>query len=813
MTLVHVVLEDEFTENDAIIFSELDYVQSLMEGLDPLTRALETMEKPVAHNHFAVYPDHATSADKSFFKKMAVSALQVFVATNWFGCDHRDQLAKMSNLLLDLIPDPRSYLQLTDESFSGLHNLELLAFTKFVLYKTGGASIWKARYLIVHQVILSVPSANLYLELKRVHQQFEGFLTEETRTRKGRLLRMQIATELSQSFLWYTDVGSSKPLIDAVREFAGLRISFSGALGKRTRYQTKDTAQLCVRIERVSGEGDVPPADSEGGSLEDRKLPQHPSNVALDDDTLLNQVKFSGASDGVTGVSDISHGELNLAAEEELLLFAVACQIRRLSSFGSEENEELITLIEYLISTCDIWCVRYESLLLRSLIEKHNVRRSDRSMMQLNHLVDEVHQTEKFDVSQNLKFMFSVNMTPKWIVQKCLADVLFNLGCIKSALDVYSQVQAWKEMISCYHKLDRQDKAEELVRRQIDAQGETPFLLCLLGDATQEADHYEKSWQLSGERYFQSKTALGDHFFRRKDYHSAIPHYQASVKLNGLQITAWQKLGYSALSIQDYDLAVRAYRRFVEFEPDVFEAWNNLAKAYIKLDRKMTAYSTLQEAIKCNYEEWRLWENYLIVSTDVGSFDEVIRSWHRLIDIKGKFEDDGIIQILVSSVMQDIKDMNGNPGSRLSGKLLSLFARIKGTPYSSPALWLSYAQLLHHQKKEPAAILDAVRRCNRSISQSASWGKDASGVEEGLIMLKESTDILSAVASLPSAVSDVSLSPVDKESIAACRLMIESLMKTVMKGINQWDQTRVDVKQINELMHELGQKLSGLPVK
>ena len=742
---------------------------------------------------------------------MAVSSLQTFVAVNWFGYDYGDVLTNVANVLQNFIPDPRSYLQLTDESFFGLKNLELLAFARFVLYKTSGASIWKARYLIIHQVCLSVPSAHLYLELKRVHQQFEGFLTEEPRSRKGRLLKMQIGVELSQFFLWYTDVGSSKPLIDAVRDFSGLKICFTGALGKRTRFQTKDTAQLCFQIQRANKEVDAwPPADDAG---EERKLLQHPNNVFLNDDTLLNQVKFTAGTDEVTHVSDVCPNNVKLDAEEELLLFAVACQIRRLSSFCADVNEELITLIEYLIGNCVVWCVRYESLLLRSLAEKQSVRRADRSVIQLNHLVDEVHQTSKYDTRQNLNFMYCVNMTPKWIVQKYLADVLFSTGCLKSALDVYSQVQAWKEMVSCYTKLDRGHRAEELIRKQIEVQGETAHLLCLLGDATYNTAHYEKSWQLSGERYFQSKTALGDFYFQRKDYKSAIPHYQATVKLNGLQISTWQRLGYAALFVEDYELAVRSYRRFVEFEPDVFEAWNNLAKAYIKLGRKTVAYSTLQEAIKCNYEEWRLWENYLIVSTDVGSFEEVIRSWHRLIEIKGKYEDDGIIEILVSTVMQNVKDIHGSPGSRLAGKLLSLFARIKGTPYSSPSLWLSYARLLLHQRKEASLILDAVRRCNRSISQSASWGKDQSGVIKGLRLLSESTGILSAVSTSLTSTPGAGLTPPDRESFAACKLMIESLMKTAIKEVSSWDQMKVDVKRIHELIHEVDQKLPGLPVK
>lgn len=54
-----------------------------------------------------------------------------------------------------------------------------------------------------------------------------------------------------------------------------------------------------------------------------------------------------------------------------------------------------------------------------------------------------------------------------------------------------------------------------------------------------------------------------------------------------------------------------------------FEAWNNLAKAYIKLGQKDRAWRALQEAVKCNYDNWKVWDNLMAVSTDCADFHEV----------------------------------------------------------------------------------------------------------------------------------------------------------------------------------------------
>lgn len=59
------------------------------------------------------------------------------------------------------------------------------------------------------------------------------------------------------------------------------------------------------------------------------------------------------------------------------------------------------------------------------------------------------------------------------------------------------------------------------------------------------------------------------------------------------------------------------------FQIQCFEAWNNLAKCYIKNGQKSRAYYALKEAVKCNYESWMVWDNLMVVSVDCGCFEEV----------------------------------------------------------------------------------------------------------------------------------------------------------------------------------------------
>lgn len=188
---------------------------------------------------------------------------------------------------------------------------------------------------------------------------------------------------------------------------------------------------------------------------------------------------------------------------------------------------------------------------------------------------------------------------------------------------------------------------------------ETVELYCLLGDALDEKRWYEKAWEFSNGRSGRAQRHLGCYYFSKKKYEEAIPHLEKSLTFNSLQETVWARLGYSALALERWELAAKAYRHYTNIEPNGFESWNNLAKAYLNLGDKRRAHKILNEALRCNYDNWKVWENFLIVSVDTGNFEDVLNAHHRLIELKSRYLDKEILAITVNAICNDTPDAEG----------------------------------------------------------------------------------------------------------------------------------------------------------
>eukprot|EP00066_Takifugu_rubripes_P026972 XP_011616238.1 PREDICTED: tetratricopeptide repeat protein 27-like [Takifugu rubripes] len=108
---------------------------------------------------------------------------------------------------------------------------------------------------------------------------------------------------------------------------------------------------------------------------------------------------------------------------------------------------------------------------------------------------------------------------------------------------------------------------------------------------------------------------------------------------------------------------------------------------------KQKAFHTLREALKCNFEHWQIWENYITVCTDIGDFSEAVSAYHRLMDLRENYKDVQILQILVGAVVENLTDSHGEPAATMLPKMKELLGRVGARHSSDAHVWQAYARL------------------------------------------------------------------------------------------------------------------------
>ncbi|KAK2184913.1 hypothetical protein NP493_249g09042 [Ridgeia piscesae] len=698
---------------------------------------------------------------------VAVTCLQLFVQNNWVGPPmDQDPVSllpegyrqddKLRRLTLDYVI---SALGVDGESIYGRTRYPIYLFLASTLLDLCQRHMpdletvgwWRMRCAQIHQALFTERSPTLKA---RVDELIVSIGEKEMISGgKHRELAVQFHLEAGNLCHFYYDVAKALDHMTQAETLAQLQIGLTGALGKRTRFQENDISQLVLEVKRSSGDPDtadpapsVPDQSSDGPdqstndsdqSTNPHKTPQRClpkvaqySSIhkrflkhicSMDDDTVMERIT-------------IKEGEAvameKLSGVEQAVVLARCLEIRKShEEDGNITQEEALAYITGVLCQSSNWSVTTKALLMRVYWEQGSSRRMERSIKQLEELVNQFRRPEPC-AKERLYLLYCVQLPPLWIVQREQADVLQDVGALKSALDIYLRLQMWEDVIKCFAALGRQERAERIINEQL-ARQETPTLWCYLGDVTRKKEHYVKAWELSGGHFPRAQKALGYWFLQRGKYEEVLPCFQKSLDINPLQVGVWFSYGCAAMAAQQYTLAATAFRRCVSLNADNFEAWSNLATTYIKLNQKPRAFLTYQEALRCEYENWRIWENYMLVATDCGEFQEVIRAYHRILDIQDRYTEVGVLTILVKAVCEDLPDAKGEPASKLLKPLKELFGRITSKVHKSADIWRLYSQLSLSVKdpsqEDRELALQYKQKAHHCATQAPNWEKKVSG--------------------------------------------------------------------------------------
>lgn len=656
---------------------------------------------------------------------LAVSCLHMFAQSNWTGPPlsiHISELlppALLSSQTQTLVEAIHSSLLLDGESvYSLVSNPVLLLLARVILTKCSSkmSSLqllpwWTLRYINLHQQILEACSLQL---LNLAHSSMDEVLKCKSLWSEQRNLDIQFHLECVNMSLTYYEYQPAKEHIKRAQELSGLNISMTGALGKRTRFQHKYLAQLILEVKRKQ---DQPSQRDNESSPTPTPLACLPKDYSLDDDTVLDKINLA----------EPDQYELpDLSAEEQAVILGVCTDFQKNNPVHKLTEEELLAFTSCILSQPKFWGVEVTALLLRTKLERGSSRCVERAMMQTQAIVD-YFEDKNCPVTERLKVFYCSQAPPRWAVQKQLASLLTDLGCTSSALLIYDKLELWEDAVICYERLGQHGKAEEIVRRELEKK-ETPSLYCLLGDILRDHQYYDRAWELSGRRSARAMRSKALLHLHNKELQQCVDCFEQSLKINTLQLGVWFSLGCAYFALEGYEGAAKAFQRCVGLEPDNAEAWSNLSTAYIRLRKKDKAFRTLREALKCNYEHWQIWENFIAVCTDIGDFAEAIKAYHRLMDLRENYKDVQILQILVRAVVENLTDNKGQQAQTVESKLKELLGRVSSRHSSDSEIWRQYALLYgdgHSSNPEDnEKALQFLFKAHRCEVQAGGWEKD-----------------------------------------------------------------------------------------
>lgn len=398
-------------------------------------------------------------------------------------------------------------------------NIELLSladaiFTSPAILKNVSVARWaKLRTKFMHQRLLSEPASTLqdiiYEDLGIIAGELEAAKTNADfdKQAEGEFLLERSTIHIHHGLDSYAREDIEAATKDRVFKFA-----LTGLLGKRTKWQQKETSQLVV----LAKSAETPSPDEQENAKaattepeiteEEASKATAPEALDLNDDTLLESISFSKKTDNPVDIQAISNlpqelqdldpsDQPKLQALDSSILLSIASSIKNTSPENGLTREETIPYATRVIEGgSSNWQVYTQALLVRSRIEGYKSRTIERGLLQLQALVDQViadtangetaeegqggdaaastflpkaKESESAPATERLQYIFQLASPTRWDLEAELASRWVSLGGLRSALDIYQRLEMWAEAALCWAATEREDKARSVVRRQL----------------------------------------------------------------------------------------------------------------------------------------------------------------------------------------------------------------------------------------------------------------------------------------------------------------------------------------------------------
>ncbi|KTW29043.1 tetratricopeptide repeat-containing protein EMW1 [Pneumocystis jirovecii RU7] len=602
---------------------------------------------------------------------------------------------------------------------------------------------WRARIDFIHQRILDEHVAVLH---DCIFKNMETIAKECEK--QEYYIRACYALEIGLYLNYYGRNSISFDFIKNAAKETGLKWILTGFLGRRTKFQTFDISQLVLI---AKGENNIEK------TLE--TIHKIPKILDLNDDTLLETISFKPkeviSSESIEN-DNIPESLKNTDPNNPSLLSPLdACILLALTLFIKNTNpndgltmEEMAPYTERVLKHPINWTVYSMALLIRCRLEAGKGRTMERSVLQLQVLVDQLLDDidsindftnnlqnntsflrkplscgESASVKERLTYGWQLLLLPRWTLEEELANRYLSIGMIKSALEIFERLEIWEKIALCWTALNKENKAIEVLTSQLALEPKNPKLWTLLGDIQRNPSHWIKAWNVSGNRYAKAQRSLGKFYYSEKKFKESAEAFRLSLDINPLNYAAWFTYGCCHLELNNWEMASEAFTRCVSLDPSDGESWNNLALSFLKYNppKKYDAWNALRQALSNSYESWRIWENYLTISLDIGEWNEVVRSINRCIDLRAhkigeNIIDTKILDILVKEIIKN--EYTGKERGFLRHAIDLITVKIPPLITSNPLLWKFVAKINIWRNKPLDALEAYIKSYHIWISKS-----------------------------------------------------------------------------------------------
>lgn len=605
-----------------------------------------------------LFDDEHKEISSALYFLTALTCFAAFVQLNVTGPP-----ADFGAYVLDALGDERQAVELHRRCLQSLEvdgvsiyqyapGIELFCLARLILTRyfprvEGDAPWARLRVLVFHQRLLSGLPGGRLGDCTLLQEKIE----QDVAAVDAAVLTAGSAWSRREQTIWCLEraqvavlLGKQKDAQESVERAAavsGLTYVLSGALGKRTKWQHKDTSQLVV-LARSRDEN-----FKEQGEVEKKSAVSAPEALDLNDDTLLESIAFTKKEDGEdaenlpVGLQDIKPDEQpQLSAMDQIILLTDATLKDTFLPLDKLNSEEILPFAVRVLSDKPTnWQIYTQALLVRSRIEAHRSRTQERSILQLQVIVDQIivetgqevpsssssgipiiqvsqflpraKTSESAPVMERLEYACSLGAPTRFEIETELAFAWSGVGSLVSALEIFKRLRLWAEVSLCYHSVGQEDKARQVVRRQlfystlgperdlyaIDApevenekwQGDirspppahAPRLWCILGDLDQDPACWQRAWEVSKQRFARAQRTLGEYHARRGDLSSAREAYMMATTVNRQNNESWSRLGDIDLKTGNWDGAIVAFQQSIMIDDTDAKTYSNLGTAFL----------------------------------------------------------------------------------------------------------------------------------------------------------------------------------------------------------------------------------------